>query len=78
MYLYTIEAMRGQKAKSEGNTSIKYRIKRVNTNVLKTKKGHSEFIRDNLDYEEAGKLIKGFNEVEGNRRAIDREEARRQ
>lgn len=65
MHVYTVEAMRGQKAKTKGDTSIKYRIKRVNTNVLKTKKGHSEFIRENLEYNEAVTLIKGFNDMEG-------------
>lgn len=64
MHVYTVEAMKGQKAKTKGDTSIKYRIKRVNTDVLKSKKGRSEFIRDNLEYEEAVTLIKGFNDME--------------
>jgi hypothetical protein len=64
MYIYTVQAMPGQKAKFEGDTSIKYRVKRVNTSIPATKKGRTEIIRTNLDYEAAMELIKGFNSME--------------
>lgn len=77
MYIYTIKAMKDQKAKSEGDTSIKYQVKRVNDSIPSSKKGHSEIIRDNLEYDEAMKLIKGFNDMEG-RSQGKRDEAIRQ
>ena len=77
MYIYTIQAMPGQKAKSEGDTSIKYRVKRVNTDIPASGKGRSEFIRDNLEYEEAMALIKGFNDMEGKSQNLKAEEAER-
>lgn len=77
MYIYTIQAMPGQKAKFEGDTSIKYRVRRVNDAIAVTKKGRSEIIRENLEYEEAVALVNGFNNVEGKSQVI-REEAARQ
>jgi hypothetical protein len=65
MYIYTVEAMRGQKAKSKDGTPIKYCIKRVNTEIPISKKGRSEFVRENLEYEEAMALANGFNDMEG-------------
>jgi hypothetical protein len=76
MFIYTIQAMPGQKAKSEGDPSIKYRIKRVNDSIPLSKKGRSEIIRDNLEYEEAMELIKGFNNMEGKSQGIKDEIAR--
>jgi hypothetical protein len=76
MYIYTIQAMPGQKAKFEGDTSIKYRIKRVNDSISISKKGRTEIIRDNLEYEEALELIKGFNSMEGKSQDIRSEVAR--
>jgi len=60
-----VQAMPGQKAKFEGDPSIKYRVKRVDTSKAATTKGRSEIIRDNLEYEDAMELIKGFNDMEG-------------
>jgi hypothetical protein len=65
MYIYTVEAMRGQKAKTDGDSSLKYQVKRVNDAIEKSKKGRSEIIRDNLDYDEAIRLAEGFNNMEG-------------
>jgi hypothetical protein len=65
MYIYTVEAMPGQKAKVEGDTTIKYRVKRLNDSIPKAKKGRTEIIRDNLEYDEAMRLIEGFNNMEG-------------
>ncbi|MDT5157672.1 MAG: hypothetical protein QOC61_2368 [Acidobacteriota bacterium] len=75
MYIYTVQAMPGQKAKFEGDTSIKYRVKRVNTSIPAAKKGRSEIIRDNLEYEEAQALIAGFNGMEEKSQNIRNEEA---
>ena len=77
MYIYTIQAMPGMKAKSEGDTSIKYRVKRVNTDIPASGKGRSEYIRDNLEYEEAMALIMGFNDMEGKSQNLKAEEAER-
>ncbi len=77
MYIYTIQAMPGQKAKFEGDTSIKYRVRRVDDSIAVAKKGRSEVIRENLDYAEALELVNGFNSMEGKSQII-REEAARQ
>jgi hypothetical protein len=76
MYIYTIQAMPGQKAKFEGDTSIKYRVRRVNDSIAVTKKGRSEIIRENLEYDEAVELVNGFNNVEGKSQVIREEVAR--
>ena len=76
MYIYTIQAMPGQKAKFEGDTSIKYRVKRVNDAIPVSKKGRTEIIRDNLEYDEAIELINGFNSMEGKSQVIRNEVAR--
>jgi hypothetical protein len=76
MYIYTIQAMPGQKAKFEGDTSIKYRVKRVNDSIAVSKKGRTEIIRDNLEYDEAMALIEGFNSMEGKSQDMRTEAAR--
>ena len=76
MFIYTIQAMPGQKAKFEGDTSIKYRVKRVDDSIAPTKKGRSEIIRDNLEYDEAVRLIEGFNSMEGKSQGMREEAAR--
>lgn len=76
MYIYTIHAMPGQKAKFEGDTSIKYRVKRVNDSVAVAKKGRSEIIRENLEYGEAVELVNGFNSMEGKSQVMRDETAR--
>ena len=77
MFIYTIHPMPGQKAKFEGDTSIKYRVKRVDDSIAVSKKGRSEIIRDNVEYDEAMELIKGFNNMESRSQGM-REEAARQ
>ena len=77
MYIYTIQAMPGQKAKFEGDTSVKYRVRRVNDSIAVSKKGRSEIIRENLGYEEALALVNGFNAMEGKSQVM-RDEAARQ
>jgi hypothetical protein len=76
MFIYTIHPMPGQKAKFEGDTSIKYRLKRVDDTLAVGKKGRSEIIRDNLEYDEAVKLMEGFNGMEGKSQGIREEVAR--
>ncbi|HLL16370.1 MAG TPA: hypothetical protein VK388_15000 [Pyrinomonadaceae bacterium] len=65
MYIYTVQAMPGQKAKFDGDPSIKYQVKRQNTSLKTGQKGRSEIIRTNLDYEAAIAVIKIFNDKEG-------------
>ena len=76
MFIYTIQAMPGQKAKFEGDSSIKYRVKRLDDSIPVSKKGRSEIIRDNLEYDEAVKLVEGFNSMEGKSQGIRDEVAR--
>ena len=77
MFIYTVQPMPGQKARFEGDTSIKYRVKRVDDSIPVGRKGRSQIIRDNLEYDEAMELINGFNGMEGKSQVI-REEAARQ
>lgn len=76
MFIYTLQAMPGQKAKFEGDTSIKYRVKRVDDSLPVGKKGRSEIIRDNLEYDEAMELINGFNAMESKSQGIREDVAR--
>jgi len=76
MYIYTVQAMPGQKAKFEGDTSINYRIKRLDGSIPASKKGRTEIIRDGLEYDEAMELIKGFNSMEGKSQDMRDEVAR--
>jgi hypothetical protein len=77
MFIYTVQPMPGQKARFEGDTSIKYRVKRVDDSIPVGKKGRSQIIRDNLEYDQAMELINGFNGMEGKSQAM-REEVERQ
>jgi hypothetical protein len=76
MYIYTVQAMRGQKPKFVGDTSVKYQVRRVNTSLAASAKGRSDVIRTNLEYEDAVKLVEGFNQVEGKSQNIREEVAR--
>ena len=77
MYTYTVQPMPGQKAKFEGDTSIKYRVKRVDDSIPSAQKGRSIIIRENLEYDEAIAMINNFNQMEGKSQVI-RDEVRRQ
>lgn len=68
--------MPGQKAKVEGDTSIKYRVKRMDDSIAPGKKGRAVIIRDNLEYDEAIELMNGFNSIEGKSQGIREETAR--
>ena len=76
MHSYTIQPMPGQKAKFEGDPSIRYRVKRVDDTIAVSKKGRSEIIRENLEYGEAMALVNGFNGMEGKSQVIRDEVAR--
>ena len=76
MYKYTIQAMPGQKAKFEGDPSVKYQIKRQDTSASAKEKGRTQIIRDNLEYEEAMAQIKSFNDMEGKSQLMREEVAR--
>jgi hypothetical protein len=68
--------MPGQKAKFEGDPSVKYRVKRLDDSLQVGKKGRTEIIRDNLEYNEAIELINGFNNMEGKSQGMREEVAR--
>ncbi len=76
MFIYTVQAMPGQKAKFEGDPSIRYRVRRVDDSIAVAKKGRSEIIRENLEYDKAVELVNGFNSMEGKSQVIRDEVAR--
>ena len=76
MYSYTVQPMPGQKAEFEGDTSIKYRVKRIDDSIPAGKKGRMLIIRTDLDYDQAIALINGFNDMEGKTQDRKNEEAK--
>jgi hypothetical protein len=70
MYIYTIQAMPGCKAKFDGDTSVKYRVSRKHTAASASHKSTTAVIRIDLDYTEAAALVKRFNEKERESRAM--------
>ena len=64
MYIYMTQAMPGYKAKFEGDTSVKYRIRRRLTSASVGHKSSTAFIRTDLSYAEATALVKSFNDKE--------------
>lgn len=64
MYVYTMQAMPGCKAKFEGDTSAKYMIRRKHTSASASHKSTTAVIRTDLDYAEATALVKRFNDKE--------------
>ena len=64
MYVYTIQVMPGCKAKFDGDTSVKYRVRRKHTSAAASHKSTTAVIRTDLDYAEATALIKRFNDKE--------------
>ena len=69
MYIYTIQAMPGHKAKFDGDTSVQYRVRRKHTSASK-EKSHTDVIRTDLGYTEATALVKIFNDKELEARAM--------
>jgi hypothetical protein len=70
MYVYTIQAMPGSKAKFDGDTSVKYRVRRTHTAASSKDKSRTVVIRTDMNYPEATALIERFNEQERASRAI--------
>lgn len=77
MYIYTIEAMPGCKAKFDGDTSVKYNVRRKYTSGSADQKNRTDVIRTDLDYSEATAMVAKFNDKERESRAIKREAAPR-
>lgn len=75
MYIYTIQTMPGYKAKFDGDTSVKYKVRREYTSASADQKSRTDVIRTDLDYSEAAALVKKFNDKEREARALKREKA---
>jgi hypothetical protein len=70
MYVYTIQAMPGSKAKLDGDTSVKYQVRRKHTAAPATAKSSTVVIRTDMGYTEATALVERFNNKELESRAI--------
>ena len=77
MYIYTIEAVPGHKAKFDGDTSVKYNVRRKYTSSSADQKNRTDVIRADLEYSEATALVTKFNDKERESRAIKHEVAPR-
>ena len=64
MYVYTIQAMPGFKAKFDGDTSVKYRVRRTDTHTPASHKSRTDVIRTDLGYTEAAAMVERFNDKE--------------
>ena len=73
MYFYTMQAMPGYKAKFDGDTSVKYQIKRKHTPAASNHKSLTVVIRTELGYSEATEMVKRFTDKEREARAIKQE-----
>jgi hypothetical protein len=73
MYIYTMQAMPGSKAKFDGDTSVKYKVSRTHTTAAAKDKNRTAVIRTDMDYQEATALVQRFNDKERESRAIKRE-----
>jgi hypothetical protein len=71
MYIYTMQAMPGYKAKFDGDTSIKYGVRRKHTSASVGHKTTTDMIRTDLSYTDAAALVKRFNEKERESRSMD-------
>ncbi|MDQ3802903.1 MAG: hypothetical protein M3416_03500 [Acidobacteriota bacterium] len=76
MYIYTMQTMPGHKAKFEGDTTVKYKVRRKYTSASANQKSRTDVIRTDMGYSEATALVKKFNDKEREARAI-KHEARR-
>lgn len=70
MYIYTMQAMPGHKAQFDGDTSVKYQVRRKLTAASTRAKSSTAVIRTDMDYTDATALIKIFNDKERESRAI--------
>lgn len=64
MYIYTIQTMPGFKAKFDGDTSVKYMVRRKHTPTSASHKSTTAVIRTDLGYTEATALVERFNDKE--------------
>ena len=70
MYIYTMQATPGSKAKFDGDTSVKYIVRRKHTPASASHKSTTAVIRTDLDYAEATALVKRFNDKERESRPV--------
>ena len=70
MYIYAMKAMPGSKAEFDGDTSVRYDVRRKHTTASAQHKSRTDVIRTDLCYEEALALVKRFNDKELESRAI--------
>ena len=70
MYTYTMQTMPGCKAKFDGDTSVKYRVRRKHTSASAGHLRTTDVIRTDLGYAEATALVKRFNDKERESRAM--------
>ena len=70
MYIYTMQVMPGYKAKFDGDTSVKYRVRRKDTSAAVGHQSTTAVIRTDLGYAEATALIERFNDKERESRAM--------
>jgi hypothetical protein len=77
MYMYTMQAMPGCKAQFDGDTSIRYRVRRKHTSTSAGHKSTTDDIRTDLDYADATALVERFNDKERESRSIKLEHASR-
>lgn len=73
MYIYTVQAMPGCKAKFDGDTSVQYRVRRTHTPKSANHQSSTDVIRTDLGYTEATALVKRFNDKERESRALKNE-----
>lgn len=69
MYTYMMHAMPGFKATFDGDTSVKYRVRRRHTSASAGHKSTTDVIRTELGYAEATALVERFNDKERESRA---------
>jgi len=74
MYIYAMKAMPGCKAKFDGDTSVRYEVRRKHTSASAQHKSTTAVIRTDLSYEEALALVKRFNDKELEARALKNKE----
>lgn len=64
MYIYTMQAMPGCKAKFDGDTSVQYRVRREHISASANLKSRTDVIRTDQSYTQAAALVKRFNDKE--------------
>ena len=77
MYIYAMKAMPGCKAQFDGDTSVRYEVRRKHTSASTQHKSRTDVIRTDQSYAVALELVKRFNDKEREARAIKlREDSR--